>query len=178
MANVIIFHGTGSSPNHYWHQYIKEELEKKGCKVSVPAMPNSEKSDIKEWLPFVLENEEINEDTIFIGHSAGSPLILSILENIDCKIKQAILVSGFIDTVDCNILQESYDWEKIKSNVKDIIFINSDNDPWKCDDKQGKKMFDKLGGTLIIKHGEGHMGSKDFGQPYKEFPFLLKLIDY
>ena len=43
--------------------------------------------------------------------------------------------------------------------------------------KEHQKMFDKLGGTLIIRHGEGHMGSKDFGQPYKEFPFLLKLVD-
>ena len=51
--------------------------------VSVPAMPNSEKSDIKEWLPFVLENEKISEDMILIAHSSGCALILSILENID-----------------------------------------------------------------------------------------------
>jgi len=177
MAKVIILHGTGSSPDNYWHPYLKERLEEKGCEVSVSALPNSEESDIEEWLPFILKNEKIDEDTILIGHSAGSPLILSILENIDCKIKQAILVSGFIDTLDVKILQKSYDWEKIRSNVEDIIFINSDNDPWGCDDKQGKKMFDKLGGTLIVRHGEGHMGSKDFNQPYKEFPFLLKLID-
>jgi hypothetical protein len=31
-------------------------------------------------------------------------------------------------------------------------------------------MFDHLGGTQIIKHGEGHMGSDTFKQPYKEFP--------
>ena len=32
-------------------------------------------------------------------------------------------------------------------------------------------------GKLIIMKGEGHMGSDKFRQPYKEFPFLLKLID-
>ena len=65
---------------------------------------------------------------------------------------------------------------KIKSNVKDIIFINSDNDPWGCDDKEGYYMFENIGGTLIVRHGEGHMGSNDFNQPYKEFPLLEKLI--
>jgi hypothetical protein len=36
-------------------------------------------------------------------------------------------------------------------------------------------MFEHLGGTLIINN-EGHMGSDSFHQPYKAFPFLLKLI--
>ncbi len=38
-------------------------------------------------------------------------------------------------------------------------------------------MFDHLGGTQIIKHGEGHMGSDTFTQPYREFPLLVQLID-
>ena len=38
-------------------------------------------------------------------------------------------------------------------------------------------MFDTFGGTLIIRHGEGHMGSNAMNQPYKEFPLLLKLIE-
>jgi hypothetical protein len=37
-------------------------------------------------------------------------------------------------------------------------------------------MFDKLGGTLIIKSGEGHMGSDSFNQPYKEFPLIITLV--
>ncbi|MCA9460095.1 MAG: alpha/beta hydrolase, partial [Nanoarchaeota archaeon] len=173
MIKVIILHGTGSSPESYWHPYIKKKLIEKAYKVSVPFLPNADKADIKEWLPFVLKNEIIDEDTILIGHSAGCPLILSILENIDCKIKQAILVSGFVDTLKSKTLQNSYDWDKIKSKCSDFIFINSNNDPWKCDDTQGRKMFDKLGGTLIIRDGEGHMGSSYFNQTYKEFPFLL-----
>lgn len=47
-----------------------------------------------------------------------------------------------------------------------------------CDDNQGRQMLDSLSkGTLIIKKGEGHMGSDRFNQPYREFPFLLNLID-
>jgi len=38
------------------------------------------------------------------------------------------------------------------------LFINSVNDPWGCNDKQGRKMFDNLGGTLVVNN-DGHMGS-------------------
>lgn len=176
MTRIIVLHGIGSNPENYWYPYIKKKLEEKGCKVSVPALPNPNEADINEWLPFILENETIDKDTILIGHSAGCPLILSILENINCKIKQAILVAGFSDTLDSKTLQSSYDWDKIKSKCEDFVFINSNDDPWKCDDKQGRKMFDKMGGTLIIRYGEGHMGSDYWKQPYKEFPFLLNLI--
>jgi hypothetical protein len=74
------------------------------------------------------------------------------------------------------ILKDEYDWEKIKSNCEKFVFINSVDDPWGCDDKQGRKMFDKLGGELIIRSNEGHMGSDMYEQPYKEFPLLINLV--
>lgn len=176
MANIIIFHGTGCTPDHYWYPYLKSKLEDQGHTVWVPQLPNPDESNLSDWLPYALENGTYNEDTILIGHSAGSPLILSVLENINAKVKQAILVAGFID-LESTILQDNYDSEKIKSNVQDIIYINSDNDPWKCDDVQGKKMLEQFGGTQIIVKGDGHFGSTSFDQPYKEFPLLLKLIN-
>ena len=177
MTNVIILHGRNCSPDMFWYPYIKQNLEKRGYDVWVPALPNNTEAKLNEWLSFVLENGQINKETILIGHSAGAALILSILENSNCKIKQAILVSGFSESeTSKSILKESYVWDKIKSNIEDIVFINSDNDPYGCDDKKGRKMFDKLGGTMIIRHGEGHMGSIRYKQSYDEFPFLLKLI--
>lgn len=175
MTKAIILHGTGETPDSYWYPYIKKSLENRGYDVWIPNLPNAGQAKLDEWLPFVMGNWDVNENTILIGHSSGCPLILSILERITAKAKQAILVSGFFD-LESNIIQKAYNWDKIKDSVEDIIFINSDNDPWGCDDKQGRKMFDKLGGTLIIRHGEGHMGSTTYNQPYKEFPFLLKLI--
>lgn len=129
-------------------------------------------------MPFVLKNGKFNEKTVIIAHSAGCPITLSVLENIDVKIKQAILVAGYSTPLPDganDAIQKNYNWKKIKNNVEDIIFINSVNDPWGCNDKQGRRMFDKLGGTLIINN-EGHMGSDSFKQPYKEFPLLASLI--
>ena len=54
--------------------------------------------------------------------------------------------------------------------------FSPDNDPWTCDDKQGRMMLDHLGGVQVIPKGEGHMGSTTYNQPYKEFPLLVKLV--
>ena len=62
---------------------------------------------------------------------------------------------------------------KIKANVRDITFVNSVHDPYGCDAEQGRRMFDKLGGTQIIRN-EGHFG--DMGDPYPTFELLDKLV--
>ncbi|MDO8530152.1 MAG: alpha/beta hydrolase [bacterium] len=179
MKNGIILHGTGDSPDLFWFLYIKEKLEEKGFEVWLPQLPNARKPNLKDWLPFILENGKFTEETVIIGHSAGAQVVLSILENNDIKIKQAILVSGYSKplpkTEDDPKNKDEFDWGKIKGKAGEFIFINSDNDPWQCTDVQGKIMADNLGGKLIVMH-DGHMGSQTQNQPYKEFPLLLELI--
>lgn len=181
MKNALILHGTSCTPNSFWHPSIKEFLEKRGYEVRVPQLPDADNPDLKKWLPVALDFE-FNQESIVIGHSAGGPLVLSVLENIDVKIHKAILVAGYakptgIEKKPQLILQEKYDWKKIKNNVEDLICINSNNDPWLCNDKAGLYMFENLGGTLIIRDGEGHMGSDSFNQPYTKFPLLEKLLE-
>ena len=159
MKNAIIFHGGGETPGSFWYQWLKKELEKKRYTVSVPLLPDSEDMELSKWLPIAIK-ENYNSNTTLIGHSAGSPLILSVLERINVKIKQAILVAGFalpLKTEESKkILQKKYNWEKIKGNCEEFIFINSDNDPWGCNDKQGGYMLDHLDGKLIVPKGEGY----------------------
>jgi len=178
MKNIIGLHGAAETPNSFWWPYLKREAEKLGYQVWIPQLPDADNPDLSKWLPAVLKGDKFSEETVLIGHSSGCPLILSMLEKIDTQINKAILVAGFVTPLPdgpTKILQKKYNWDKIKNSVKDILFINSDNDPWKCDDKQGRYLYDHLGGTLIIWH-QGHMGSDTFRQPYKEFPFLLKLL--
>lgn len=179
MKNAIILHGTGDKPTNFWFPWLKRELEKRDYAVWLPDLPNAEFPNRKDWIPFLLEGGKFTEETIIIGHSAGAQIILSLLEKLDVKIQQAILVSGYAKALRKEASSEKnvdeYDWEAIKPKCGKFIFINSDNDPWTCDDKQGRIMFDRLGGMQIILH-EGHMGSTYYNQPYKEFPLLLKLI--
>jgi len=155
-------------------------LEERGYEVWLPSLPNPEFPNRAEWLPFLFENGKFTEETVIIGHSAGAQIILSLLEKLDAKVKQVILVSGYAKALRKNMESEKnvddYNWEAIKPKCDNFIFINSDNDPWTCDDTQGRIMFDNLGGMQIVLH-EGHMGSNFYNQPYKKFPLLLKLIN-
>ena len=179
MRKAIIFHGTDCKPEDYWYQWLGNQLEAKGYKVEIPYNPDINHEPIDTFLPKVLKDHTFDSETVLIGHSSGSPLILSVLESIDIEIEQAILVAGYSypigDGEPDPILLGEYKWGKIKQNCKDFIFINSANDPWGCNDKQGRFMFDKLGGTQVIVN-EGHFGSGSFNQPYPEFPLLESLI--
>lgn len=181
MKNAILFQGAGETQKSFWLPYIKKELENLSYRVWLPQLPGIDSPDLKVILPFVLKNGKFNKDTVIVAHSAGCPLTLAVLEKLKSKVKQAILVAGYwrkLPPPSANkMLQTTYNWKKIKRNVGNISFINSDNDPWGCSEKQGKEMFDKLGGTLIIKHGEGHMGSDSYNQPYKKFPLLIQLVE-
>lgn len=181
MRNALILHGTSCTPNSFWQPSIKFFLESMDYEVKVPQLPEADTPDLKNWLPTALDFD-FNEESILIGHSAGSPLVLSVLENINAQIHKAILVAGYArpksEEKDPElILQKKYNWQKIKSNVKDLIFINSNNDPWGCDHNEGLYMWEHLGGTLILREGEGHMGTETYNQPYTKFPLLEKLLE-
>lgn len=180
MKHVVILHGTGETDKSFWLPYIKQNLIQKGYSVSIPNLPETDAPTLEAQLPAALQ-EMYDEESIVIGHSSGCPLILSVLENIEVQVKQAILVAGFARPYGKEkhkdaILQDTYNWEKIKKHCKEFIYLNSDNDPWGCDVGEGTYMQTNLGGKLIVMEGEGHMGSDTFKQPYKEFPFLLELV--
>jgi len=105
---------------------------------------------------------------------------VSLLERTDVEIHKAVLVAGFIEDIGHGVaplIQDEYGWDKIKNNCKNFVYINSDNDPYDCNDKQGRIFLDNLGGTQVIVSGEGHFGTSEFNQPYPKFPLLTKLIE-
>lgn len=50
MKNVYIIHGWEGSPKEYLHQWLKNQLEKRGFKVVVPKMPDPSAPRIKAWI--------------------------------------------------------------------------------------------------------------------------------
>ena len=56
---------------------------------------------------------------------------------------------------------------------RDLYFINSVQDRYGCHAAQGRVMFDRLGGTQIIRN-DGHFG--DYDQPFKTFDLVDRLI--
>lgn len=174
--NAIVFHGTGGNPEILWFPWLRQRLTDRGYAVEVPHYPDLNVEPIDTFLPKVLSNHTFDEQTVLVGHSGGAALLLAILEHLDVPVAQAFLVAGYAtppNTSDEPVLRASYDWAAIKAHVRDPYFINSRSDPYGCDDKQGRFLFERLGGTQLIRD-DGHFG--DYDQPYETFELLDRLI--
>lgn len=180
MRNAWLLHGTGGSDTDYfWFADTKDYLEDRGFEVWWPLLPNTDKPELEETRDFVEEKMPLlTEDTLIIAHSSACPMLLSFLQ----YVRQAILVSGFYRPIDDEgiselmLQKEEYDWQAIRGAAKEILLINSDDDPWGCDDKQARPVAIKLQSPLIVASGQGHMGSGSFNQPYREFRLLKRLL--
>jgi predicted alpha/beta hydrolase family esterase len=155
---AIIFHGTGAQPEWAWYPWLADRLRNRGYAVELPHHPGINVEPISTFLPKVLDAHAYDEQTVLVGHSGGAALLLAILERLDVVVPQALLVAGYFtkpNTADEPVLQESYDWEAIRAHARDIYFVNSVEDEFGCDVDQGRAMFDRLGGTLIVRN-DGH----------------------
>lgn len=188
VKNALILHGAGNNSQGNWFPWLKKQLEAKGYKVWSPDLPNADVPIQKDWLNTIFSNKGwvLDEDSTIIGHSAGATLILRILERLPkgVRINRAILVAGPIDKGKFpeffqykeDLTREPFNWDKIKNSSKNFYLIASDNDPYDCGDRHARVMHGKLGGKLIIKKGQGHF-NLEASPSYKEFPFLLTLIN-
>lgn len=162
MKRAIIVHCWDGTPNYCWYPQTKKELEDKGFKVDVPAMPETNLPKLSLWLPKLREIIGIPDENLFlIGHSAGVITILRYLESLetDKKIGGVVMVAGFTSDLGykelTNFFEKPIDFEKIKKHCRKFIAINSDNDPY-VDLKYADILKEKLGAKLIIKHQMGH----------------------
>lgn len=181
MTNVIIIHGTEGNPEMNWFPWLKTELEKLECKVFIPKFPTPENQSLENWLAVFKDYEQyLDENSIIVGHSLGPAFLLSVLENLNHRIKAAFFVSGFVgllNSLEFNELNKtfvvkSFDWNKIKNNCKKFYVINSDNDPYVPIEK-GKELAENLDTELIILKNAGHI-NQEFG--YTKLDFLLEKI--
>jgi predicted alpha/beta hydrolase family esterase len=173
---AIIFHGTGGSPGNCWYPWLAARLAGRGYAVDVPHYPGLNVEPIATFLPTVLNGHSFDKETVLVGHSGGAALLLALVEHVEVTVAQAVLVAGYStrpNTAEEPVLQEQYNWTAIRSHVRDIYFINSREDPYGCDERQGRAMFDRLGGTQIVRD-DGHFG--DYNQPYESFELLDRLI--
>ncbi len=183
MKNALILHGTGNNSQGNWFPWLKQELEKRGYLVWVPDLPQADKPNIKRYNRFIFANKDwsFNEDSVLIGHSSGAVAILGLLQHLpeDIVVNTCILVSSFKDNLGSldfqGLFEEPFDFEKIKKHSKRFLFIHSDNDPY-CPLEHAQFLTEKLAGKLIIKKGQGHFNLQK-GPEYKQFPFLLEILE-
>lgn len=142
MANAIICHGIKYKEDFdkmeipfcasYWFPWLQQKLIVAGVPTQVPSFTNS-------WVPArsyaadadILKRQEINEDTILIGHSCGGGLLVKFLsENPDVKIGHLVLVAPWIDVLH-QFTQYFNEFEpdaKLPERVKTIDLFYSTDD--------------------------------------------------
>ena len=184
MKNALILHGWGNTSKDNWFPWLKSELEKRGWYVWVPDLPETDKPDTKNWDTYILNNFNFNKDSVVIGHSAGSVEALSVLGQLNVKIKKAILVAGFTDLIKEDIIEDElkglfrkpFDWKRIRKNAGELILIHSDNDPYVLL-KHGKILKEKLHAKFIVKKGQKHFSISTGGEKFRKLPIILELLE-
>lgn len=179
---MILLHGTDGDENSNWIPWLKMQLEKRGHEVFAPSLPDSAYPNGEKWVDYILENVpfDFDEETVVVGHSAGAALIPMLLQKLPegTKIRKAILVSGFHDTLGWDklkVLQNIVvDYDRAQQKANEIVLLHSDNDPY-VELEQAEWLAEKLNGELRVIKGQGHF-NLGTSPKYKEFPKLLAVI--
>ena len=181
MRNVFIIHGTGGNPESNWFPWLRQELEKAGCKVFVPKFPTPENQSLKSWLViFERYMKNLDENCIVVGHSLGVPFLLNILEQARKPIKAAFFVSAFTglsgnkryDDLHQTFVDKVFEWKSIRKKCGKFCVINSDNDQF-IPLNLGQDIAKRLGAEFIVLNNAGHI-NQDSG--YTKFEMLLEKI--
>lgn len=180
---AIILHGTGSSPKENWFPWLESELVNMGLVVWTPQLPNTNKPNPQEVIPFITQNFpfQISENTILVGHSSGAVEILHLLPTLSTRIRLSILVGSFKDNeflkyeANNELFSIPLDLESCQAHCQEFIYIHSDNDPF-CPLDHAQYLMSKTGGSLIILPGQKHFSLSTMGASYSKFPKLLEII--
>jgi len=185
--NCIIIHGcppdikermdpeTRTYDKH-WIPWVKKYLIANNIETKTPLMPEPQHPDYEKFKN-EFEKNNIDENTILVGHSCGCAFLVRWLGETKRKIFKLILVAPWkIADQDDEFKKSFYNYpidENIKERVNKIIMFTADNE--EDDGKESLKIFyEALGGEVIELKGRGHYCLDDMKT--EEFPELLEVI--
>lgn len=181
MKNALIIHGAYGTPSQNWFPWLKNELEKHGYEVFVPQFPTPENQNLNSWIkiaePYL---NQMNHETVIIGHSIGATFSLRLLEKVHQPISIAALVAGFnldlpdqhLNHINHTFYDQPFDWKSIRANARQICAYHSPNDPF-VPLEIAEELVKQLHTSLQEIPDAGHFNS---ASGYARFPQLLQAI--
>ncbi len=191
MQQVILIHGLPdkeevlgdswpSPSNSHWFPWVQKQLTKKDILCQALEMPKAYNPTYAEHEK-VLDQMNISEETILVGHSCGGGFLLRYFsEHKNLRPKKVILVAPWLDPE--NYLKELssdsdyFDFEIDESLTQrtNIICINSTDDENYILDSV-KIIQEKLPDIKMVTFNDkGHFTEPDLKT--KEFPELVDII--
>lgn len=169
---VFIVHGWGGSVSEGWLPWMKKQLEKEGCTVRILKMPHTQKPTIRDWVATLQDAvKKPTEKTFFVGHSIGCQTILRYLETLSkgqvtggaLFVAPFFTLKGLETTEEKNIarpwLDIPIDVKDVKSHIRDIYAIFSDNDPFVP--LKNRDLFEtRLHAWTLTLKGRGHLSEE------------------
>ncbi len=182
MVNCVIVHGIDFSRREmpvnerHWLSWLRDELIKRGIPTTNPLMPAPWEPDYEAWKE-EFERQEVDKNTILIGHSAGGAFLVRWLGDTKEKVKKLILVApGKKHIMSPEVLNKNlYDFETdkdVKNCVGKIVVYISNDEPYRVEN--AKIYAEELGAELIELGNKGHFLDREMGG--KEFPELLEEV--
>lgn len=171
MKQAIIMHGWYGHPQEGWLPWLKKELERKGYRVDVPAMPEPDKPRISPWVA-TIKSIATDELSLMVGHSVGCQTILRYLATTSKQVEAIVLVAPWTRLTPAATAEEGeeevarpwlntpIDWEKAKVAAKRFVAIFSDDDPY-VPITEADVFKKNLGAKVVIEHGKGHLSGED-----------------
>lgn len=189
---VIIVHGWGFTPHDNWYPWLADELRAKGFEVLVPEMPDTLMPHIDVWVGHLASVVgELDEQTIFVGHSIGCQTIIRYLQTQNKKCAGAVFVAGWfhldaaviadeiekygqiVRDISEEWIQTPIDFEKVREICSKIHAFLSSNEPYGCVDENKMVYGEKLGAKVTILPEKGHFTTDD---GVTEIPEILPLL--
>ena len=174
MSRYIIIHGSFGSNEGNWFPWLKNKLQEKNLEVHVPQMPvGVGKQNFESWSK-VLDELEVDEDTVIIAHSIAPVFVCKYLIQRQIKVKKLIIVCGFNNFLgvdaDYDAVNEPMYLDNladVKKYCDDIACFYSDNDPYVPYDTE-KQFADTIASKqAVIKNG-GHINSESGFDRFEE----------
>lgn len=174
MKHALILHAWYDHPHTQWYPWLKKELEQKEYDVDVPELPtmNTDLPDLELQLNAI--TPLVKPYSVVIGHSLGSLLAMRLAES--KTYDTMILIAGW-DFNELTVEHQLF-WKNpinhaaIKTNVKNIYVVTSDNDPF-ITAITAQDMCNRLSGKYILIPGAGHFTSK---YDITTIPKLLEIV--
>lgn len=165
-----------SPSNAQWFPWLQKELVMKGFYCQTPEVPQSYKGHWGDWYQ-TIDDLNIDDDTILIGHSCGCGAFLKYLTlNPKIKLKKLILVAPYLDPFRDYGDMLKIDLDKnLFARVESFHIIKSDNEPLESVNITTEKLRNlyKNVNYLEVKN-YGHCCIEEMGK--EDFPELLELI--
>ena len=181
---VVIIPGMGCSPVQQcnWYSWLQKELVKRHVECILRDFPDPDQCRESIWIPFILDEIGIDQETVVVGHSSGAACAMRLLERVSettqrPPLKAAILVAAaYTDLGDAHERRSEYfsrewKWNDVKGGAQQIVCFHGRDDHL-IPVAEARHIAEKLKGDNFVYHEME--GKSHFFQPWSE---ILNVFD-